>query len=431
MNVVVYRGVLQRSRLRLLLAALADHNGPNEFIWISTRPTDREQVKRLEDVLAGVPGRYNWEILDGSLPSFFASRRRVSALLLDQASSVAVIGQSAIPYLPQNGMALTVCINGIPEERMLQRPGLRSRLRSTSTWLLYRGGMLRRSGSIAVTVSSRMSDLVRSRLGLDVAFEAPTAAGDEYFEVPLKRYEEREYDFCYQGSGAAWQNLEYLNNVWRSIALARPESRFLILSYDDRCRVLSAGLPEGSVEFIKAFTPSEVARQLSNSRVGFVLRTPDIVNRVSFPTKIGESLACGIALIVSDIDWDPRDLFIDGEAGVLVSPNAPASEVASAALTLLAAGSEDSIERSRNAAVPLRRSNVTARSESVIEQTSDGQKRAERDQCCTNRRTGRRSKTELCAKYAPLLRSMEAAQIGGGARSYRAALRPTDERHLL
>jgi hypothetical protein len=33
---VVYRGVLQRSRLRLLLSALGDVDGPNRFVWLST-----------------------------------------------------------------------------------------------------------------------------------------------------------------------------------------------------------------------------------------------------------------------------------------------------------------------------------------------------------------------------------------------------------
>ena len=180
-----------------------------------------------------------------------------------------------------------------------------------------------------------MSDLVRRRLGVSATVEAPTAAGDEYFEGDLRPTDQREFDFCYQGSGAVWQDLPRLNSVWREILALRPDSRFLILSYDPRCRALADHLPAGSVELIEAFDPTDVARHLGRCKVGFVLRRPDLVNQVSFPTKIGESLACGVALVLTDIGWDPADLLVGSSIARIVASDSSPTAIARAAIELV------------------------------------------------------------------------------------------------
>jgi hypothetical protein len=357
---VVYRGVLQRSRLRLLLSALGDLDGPNRFVWLSTKPVDHEQVGRLTAVLDDIPIRYEWEIVDGALAAFAAGRQRVAALLEAGGGDVAVIGQSALPYLPFGRAPITLCMNGIPEERVLQRPGAASRAWSEAAWALYRAALRPRTGSTAVTVSTRMSDLVRRRLGVGTTVEAPTAAGEEYFRGALPPPDERELDFCYQGSGAAWQDLPRLNAVWREIVALRPEARFLVLSYDPRCRALADGMPSGSVELVEAFDAADVARHLSRCRVGFVLRRRDLVNQVSFPTKIGESLGCGVALVLTDIDWDPADLLVGSPVARIVDADSSPAATARAAVELLEGLTPDSPSDCRRIAEGLRRDRLVA-----------------------------------------------------------------------
>lgn len=368
MTTVVYRGVLQRSRLRLLLTALGGEKEPNRFIWVSTKPTDEEQVRRLTDVLGSLPVAYDWEITDGSLPSFFAARRRTTRGVGDAPGRIGVIGASALPYLPVSRRPVILCINGIPEERLLQRPGRLSRMRTAAAWALYGAAMRPRRGSGAITVSTRMSALVRERLRIAQTVEAPTAAGEEYFQVPLTPPGERDYDFCYQGSGAVWQNLPHLNRVWRAIVALRPESRFLVLSYDKRCRVLAEGLPGDNVEFIEAFQPGDVARHLARCRIGFVLRSPDIVNQVSFPTKIGESLACGVSLVLTDLGWDPGDFLAGTPVARIVDADSPPEATAGAALELLDGLTGDLPEQCREVAQGLRRDRLVKAVRSVLQE---------------------------------------------------------------
>jgi glycosyltransferase involved in cell wall biosynthesis len=205
-----------------------------------------------------------------------------------------------------------------------------------------------------------MSDLVRRRLGVDATVEAPTAAGDEYFRDDLPSPEERELDFCYQGSGAVWQDLPRLNAVWREIVALRPDARFMVLSYDPRCRALADGMPAGSVELVEAFDAADVARHLSRCRVGFVLRRRDLVNQVSYPTKIGESLGCGVALVLTDIDWDPADLLAGSPVARLVDADSSAAATARAAVELLDALTPGSPSACRGLAGGLRRDRLVA-----------------------------------------------------------------------
>jgi glycosyltransferase involved in cell wall biosynthesis len=354
---VVYRGVLQRSRLRLLLSSLAAGWSEADFLWISTKRIDDEQVRRLEAVLDGLPVRYRWRVLDGSRGAWPASRAAVRRHLAELGEPAAVaIGQSALAYLPRRRQPLVLCMNGIPEERALQRPGARSAAAARGSWATYRALLQGRGPTLGVVVSERMGRLVRERLGVPRFVVAPTAVGPEYFQVRLDPSADRPHDLCYQGSGAAWQNLDHLSAVWRRVADLRPATRFLVLSYDPRCRALATGLPPDRVTLTEAFEPSDVARGLAEARVGFVLRSDHLVNRVAYPTKIGESLACGVPLVVSDLDWDPSDLLRrHSSAGRLVAPGAATEVAADAAIDLLDHLTPDTAARCRHAAQDLDR----------------------------------------------------------------------------
>jgi len=76
-----------------------------------------------------------------------------------------------------------------------------------------------------------------------------------------------------------------------------------------------------------------VASYLHEAEVGFLLRKDTIVNRVCFPTKLGEYLASGCWVVSSDIDWDVKEWFQKYKIGLLAKPDSPASEIATAIIT--------------------------------------------------------------------------------------------------
>lgn len=356
MAMIVYRGVLQRSRLRLLLDAFPTDDHARRFTWLHTVPVERRQRDGLEELLGQLHTPVSLRILDGRRPAWRATRAGVAALLRTAPDEdLYVIGPSALAYVPLDRRPLVLCANGIPEERELHRDGLAPRVASRLAWLSHRAALAPRRRAAVVVVSSRMADLVRSRLGVHDVFVAPTAAGEEYFQQPLDR--PRPFAYCYQGSGAPWQGLERLNQVWRALAAAEPDARFLVVSRDDRCRALGEGMPAGTVEFASAADPGAVATLLAQCQVGFVLRHDHVVNRVSYPTKVGESLACGLALVMTELDWDPAEVLREhGKVGALVAPDAPATVVAHAASELRSAHSTTIADACREAALPLRRS---------------------------------------------------------------------------
>jgi hypothetical protein len=63
-----------------------------------------------------------------------------------------------------------------------------------------------------------------------------------------------------------------------------------------------------------------VASYLHDSEAGFLLRKDTIVNRVCFPTKLGEYLASGCWVVSSNIDWDVKDYFNTYRIGLLIDP---------------------------------------------------------------------------------------------------------------
>lgn len=222
---------------------------------------------------------------------------------------------------------LTWCVSGIPEERLLYDDSMKSRAAVNAMW---RAVDVVRKPELVVTVSNPMSALVQRRLGDVSCFAAPTCPDRELFRPRKER--ERRY-LTYLGTGAPWQGLSQLAGVWAEIARRRPETRFRVISRDERTRVLGEGVPPESIEFTPAQGPREVAELLWEASAGFIIRSPHVVNDVSYPTKFGEYVAAGVPVVATDLEWDLSQVIRDTGCGVLVPVDAN-GDAADAVLSL-------------------------------------------------------------------------------------------------
>lgn len=239
-------------------------------------------------------------------------------------SSVYLVGFSAPLFSLFKGSSKRIWfINGIPEEK---GGGILSSLIAQILWKLQGWAS---KASLVVTVSSRMSDYVIRRTGISNLFHVPTCTDLDVFRP--KQEKNRKY-FTYLGSGAAWQALDWLESVWYEIHKLDPTILFQVISRDERCKTLGQRIAKENIRFVSSPNFSEVAGFLHESEVGFLLRKDSIVNRVCFPTKLGEYLASGSWVVSSDIDWDVKEYFQKFKIGILIDPNWDVTKQASAIL---------------------------------------------------------------------------------------------------
>lgn len=214
------------------------------------------------------------------------------------------------------------CINGIPEESLLHRDTLLKRLEVFAKWKF---AQMIFDPKLIVTVSGRMRDYLCRKFPKSRGVNIPLC-------VDLGRFGgSREINrrfFTYSGSGAPWQNLMQLSEVWGCIHQLDPEIKFRVISRDPRARVLAQNLPSKSIEFVGTSDLDELAQWLLEAEVGFLLRKNTLVNRVSFPTKLSEYLASGAWVVGSDIDWDVAEIMKKYRTGILIDPELSSIEIA-------------------------------------------------------------------------------------------------------
>jgi hypothetical protein len=191
---------------------------------------------------------------------------------------------------------------------------------------MWASARLGRRPDAVVTVSRPMSALVERHLGAVPTFAAPTA-------VDRSSFPPRPGGpgvLTYVGSGAPWQDLPLLAEIWSEVHRIEPEVGFRVVSRDERAGVLAARLPAGAVEEVSARGPAAVAAQLRDSQLGFIVRRPHLVNQVSYPTKFGEYVSSGVGVVTSDIGWDIGDVVRSTGCGVLVDVARPPAAMAEA-----------------------------------------------------------------------------------------------------
>lgn len=317
---IVYRGPIQKAKLALLIDAHATAYGEVGFVWLTPR---KPHTDRGEKFLHG-QSQIAWSrLVDGRPRRFLSAVRVLRELCRRESGPIMAVGFSALPYVQRLRAApITWCINGIPEERLLHRRTMRVR---TGAHLAWMGARLGRRPDLVVTVSDPMSDLVKARFGKLETLSIPSCVNASLFNPRTRR---ERTTLVYLGGGQPWQGLDYLGEIWAALHRSRPELKFRVISRDQRTRRLAAGVSPQSIELVRSESATQTRDLLSDAAFGFLLRLDSLVNRVSFPTKLGEYLASGVPVVLSDMPWDPARLLRDSTAAVQVPVAATPEDVA-------------------------------------------------------------------------------------------------------
>lgn len=320
--IVVNRGHLGRSRLSFILEATAQAYGEIKLVWAAPQPLTAKRVGHLQTFLERIPGLSDFEIVVDSFQHGMMPTRGLRSSVRGDLPLVAV-GFSCLPLLATAGRRATVfCPRGIPEEQLLHSASARIRLRVAGMWRLLRALP---QPPLTVTVSRRMAELFQARTGWS-RFEAVPLCVDRTIFKPAAG----GVRMVYQGTGAPWQGINHLAEVWGALGGLLPSVEFRVISRDPRTAPLIEAVGSDRCDTVTADYPQEVARALEDCRIGFVLRTNSLVNRVAFPIKVGEYLATGVSVVTTDLDWDVGDLIREADCGTLVPPDAGPVAIAQA-----------------------------------------------------------------------------------------------------
>lgn len=318
---VVYRGPFQGRRIAFLLDTLDQVGARQRLFWLHPSPDWRDEAAFLADFAAKRPGLDHAVVLDGR-PQAMPTALRALAGRRPRAALALAIGFTSLPFArAARAEHLVWCVNGIPEERLLYHGSAKHRAAVTATWRTVKVG---RRPDATVTVSQPMATLVQDRLGQMPTFVAPTVVDRSTFQLRPPG----PGTLTYIGSGAPWQDLPLLAEVWSAVHRLDGDVRFRVVSRDDRADVLRQAVPSGVVESVSAGDPAAVAEQLRTTQVGFIVRRPHLVNTVSFPTKFGEYVASGVGVVTTDIGWDLAALVRSTGCGLVLDVAEPPERMA-------------------------------------------------------------------------------------------------------
>lgn len=328
MAIVLYRGPFQGRRLSFLLEAIGKAHDEVEFVWLYPQSKTNMQLPWFDHFMKERPFIRHHCILDGSRNALVSIIRYLRRRYATQSRPIYAVGFTSLWYARMLWPRPIVwCIQGIPEEKLMHRDKVVDRLSVAATWRIAQAGP---SPKMIITVSERMTEFVRKHFSGVTCVAAPTCADLKTFrppDAPKRRY------LTYLGSGAPWQNLGQLSQIWSALYHADQSLRFKVVSKDKRAEILKSDIPDEAIQFTAAEGPSEVARHLWETELGFLIRTPDIVNEVSFPTKFGEYVAAGVPVVGTDVGWDFSQIIKQTRCGLLVNWNSEPQAIAQEILT--------------------------------------------------------------------------------------------------
>lgn len=319
---LIYRGPLERSRLRFASKVMAANGDRGQMAWLVPKPNSRAvaAATSFEPAL----GR-SIRLLDGRYTRTVPVRR-----LLSQATGhscvVHVMGLSAAPFVPSTARTTVWWLNGVPEERFEYHPTRRNRVKARLDWAVL-AAKLRHRRAVLVVVSAPMRELYASRLPDARVIVAPCTVDRRLFGMDLSAQSSAPDGpiVCgYAGSGAPWQQIPQMARIWHELARTAPDRyAFRVVTRDPRVHdAFELAAPGLSYERLTAEQPEDVARHMAGCAAGFVLRDLSTTNLCAYPTKVGEYLASGLHVVTSDIGGDPGELIRRHGAGVLVDPQA-------------------------------------------------------------------------------------------------------------
>ena len=187
----------------------------------------------------------------------------------------------------------------------------------------------RRSDAHAV-VSGLLAEVVHARGASGEAEVFPCAADTERFRPdPQARRSRRDqvgasdesFVLGFVGSVAGWQRPDALLRLFQLVAERESDPHLLVLTpaVDAFRELLIRELPEGARWSVRFAPHDEVPSWLNACDATALLRDRDAVNRVASPIKFGESLACGVPVLLTRGIGDASSLVASGGLGALFS----------------------------------------------------------------------------------------------------------------
>ncbi|PIQ82851.1 MAG: glycosyltransferase [Candidatus Omnitrophica bacterium CG11_big_fil_rev_8_21_14_0_20_64_10] len=168
----------------------------------------------------------------------------------------------------------------------------------------------------------------------------PTCADLERFR-PAQKRAGGPLRLVYAGSAGGAYLLPEMADFFRAVRRLRPDTRWEILSPrpDPQIETAIAGLDSSAVT-VRILSHDQVAGALAGADASLCLIRPVSSKTASCPTKIGESLACGLPVVVTAGIGDCDRLIGEGRVGVVLSDcsEAALNRAARELLALLAEG---------------------------------------------------------------------------------------------
>lgn len=345
---LLYRGPYQGSRIPFVVESLERAYGSVHFVWLVPGNVGVAAAKKNIDSLMKSYPRTTVDTVPGSIRSVGSAILRLRSLV-DRSKPIVCLGFTSLRFGTVIARGpLVWCVSGIPEEKLLYDDSRRSHAWVAGMWRLARAG---RSPDLVVTVSDPMSRLIERRMGEVPTFAAPTCVDRSLFTPGVG--EDRRY-LTYLGTGAPWQGIDLLAGIWREIARQDADVRFRVISRDERTHVLLDAVGRKRAE-LRHGTRAEVGELLRKGAAGFIIRRPNIVNEVSYPTKFAEYAASGVPIVATDLDWDLTGVIRETGCGSVLPAGVDPESAAAAVLEMSPPGGEQMQAACRAAAERLDR----------------------------------------------------------------------------
>lgn len=128
-------------------------------------------------------------------------------------------------------------------------------------------------------------------------------------------------DMVYSGSASTWYMPSQIVEFYRKALMSFENTRLLICTREPEIftRITrDAGLDRRLVA-IKSVSYDDMSSQLQFARIGLAFYKPGYSRKACYPTKIGEYLACGIAVVVTGGVGDTAGVLTGERVGVVIN----------------------------------------------------------------------------------------------------------------
>ncbi len=336
-EIILYRGPLERARLKLLITSVLSRNHSEvTFVWIYPKVLDANKEQHFYDFINHFQLENVYIYRDNGLKTLKV-KKEIKKFFSEYNFEIGHFIGFKSYFFESCVTALKKVwyVNGIPEEMILNGDTIINKLKCFFNWYIVK---TQKPPDLIVTVSHPMKEYVKRKTFDTQYFITPITVDDVTFTNSDKT---KKY-LTYLGSGAAWQVIDLLEQLWYEISLIDEKTVFRVISRDKRCDLLGKRIPKERMNFCSSSDFNEVADFLSESKMGFLIRRNHIVNTVSFPTKYAEYVASGAFVALSNLEWDLNNYVKEFKTGILVHPNDPLKETAKNIVSFLASNSNES-----------------------------------------------------------------------------------------